>query len=58
MDTHNKQWLSFKQNELMHNSEELRTLLYSSVQEHGWCQHVPSLLHTDTLSPTEKALQV
>ena len=42
----------------MHESEELRSLLHSNIQQHGWCQHVPSLLHSDTLSPTEKALQV
>ena len=42
----------------MHDSEELRSLLHSSVQQHGWCQHVPSLLQSNTISPTEKALQV
>ena len=49
---------SLIQEELLHNSDELKTLLHTSVQEQGWCQHVPSLLHSDTSSPTEKALQV
>jgi nucleotide exchange factor SIL1 len=49
--------LLHEQEELLHNSDELKTLLHTSVLEHGWCQHVPSLLHIDTPSPTEKALQ-